>query len=365
MRRREIIAALPAAALFSCAKRASVPLPGAPTLWPGKLVRPWIAAERVTRVTVGLRPFRPQGFRVERESVGNKTVIHNYGHGGGGMTLSWGSAESAVDLIGPLPERVDVLGCGVMGLSTARILQQRGVAVTIYTKATPPETTSNWSGAQWWPTSTHDNDKVSEEFRQSFISIVKRAYRLMQNYVGERHGVEWRPNYFVSDEAFRDTTTLSPTGPLLETQPEFRDLAPGQHSLPWRHLRSFQSMMMEPNRYLRTLLEEFFAAGGRLVRRDLRSLTETPERMVCNCLGLGAREVAGDSTLVPIRGQLVVLLPQAGLDYNLLAGGYYLFPRKDGVLLGGTFDRGVETLMPDPEVTQRILSAHREVAAKI
>ena len=360
-----MITALPAAALYGCAKRTSVPLPAAPSLWPGKLAKPLIAAERVTRVTVGLRPFRPLGFRIERESVGEKTVVHNYGHGGGGMTLSWGSAERAVELLGPLPERVGVLGCGVMGLSTARILQQRGVAVKIYTKAIPPETTSNWSGAQWWPTSTHDNDKVSENYRDTFVAVVKRAYRLMQNYVGDRHGVEWRPNYFVGDEAFRDSLTLSPTGPLVETQPEFRNLGPGQHSLPWRHLRSFQSMMMEPNRYLRTLLEEYFAAGGKLERRDLRSLTETPEQTVFNCLGLGAREVAADSTLVPIRGQLVVLLPQAGLDYNLLAGGYYLFPRKDGVLLGGTFDRGVETLTPDPEVTQRILSAHRDIAAKL
>jgi glycine/D-amino acid oxidase-like deaminating enzyme len=364
MRRRELLTTLPAAGLLGCAKRASVVVPKAAELWPGRLAKPIISAERVTRVTVGLRPFRPQGFRVERETIAEKTVIHNYGHGGGGMTLSWGSAERAVDLLGPLPDRAAVVGCGVMGLSTARILQQRGVSVKIYTKATPPETTSNWSGAQWWPTSTHDGDKVSDEFRQGFIDVVKRAYRLMQNYVGERHGVEWRPNYFVSDEAFRDTTTLSPTGPLLETQPEFRDLGPGQHSLPWRHVRGFQSMMMEPNRYLRALLEEFFLAGGQLERRALNTLTETSEQTIFNCLGLGAREVAGDTTLVPIRGQLVVLLPQADLNYNLLAGGYYLFPRRDGVLLGGTFDRGVETLAADPEITKRILAGHSEVASK-
>lgn len=354
--------------LLGCAKRTRVStaaklISGA--LWPGKLAKPIISQDRVTRVTVGLRPFRPQGFRIEREALGTKFVIHNYGHGGGGMTLSWGSAERAVGLMDAGTDRAAILGCGVMGLSTARLLQQRGVAVTIYTKAVPPETTSNWSGAQWWPTSTHDSDKVSEEFRQTFVGIAKRAYRLMQNYVGERHGVEWRPNYFVSDDPFRDSTTLSPTGPLLETQPEFRDLGPGQHGLPWRHVRSFQSMMMEPNRYLRALLEEFFQAGGKLVRRELHSVTEVPEQTIFNCLGLGAREVVGDSTLLPIRGQLVVMLPQAELNYNLLAGGYYLFPRKDGVLLGGTFDRGVESTAPDAEITARILAGHREIASKL
>lgn len=351
--------------MLGCAKKTRLPVPGPPNLWPGKLVKPLIGAERVTRVTVGLRPFRPQGFRIERESIAGKTVIHNYGHGGGGMTLSWGSAERSVDLLGPLPDKADVLGCGVMGLSTARILQQRGVTVTIYAKSTPPETTSNWSGAQWWPTSTHDSDKVSKDFEQSFISVVKRAYRLMQNYVGARHGVEWRPNYFVSDDPLRDSLSFSPNGPLLDTQPEFRNLGPGEHSLPWRHLRSFQSMMMEPNLYLRALQEEFFVAGGKLERRELRSLTETPGQTVFNCLGLGAREVAGDTSLIPIRGQLVVLLPQPNLDYNLLAGGYYLFPRRDGVLLGGTFDRGVESLAPDPDISKRILAGHGEIATRI
>ncbi len=365
MRRRDALAALPLAGLAACAKKAVAPVPTRAALWPGRLPNPLISAERVTRVTVGLRPYRPQGFRVERENIGGKIVIHNYGHGGGGMTLSWGSAEKAVALLDGSPERVAVLGCGVMGLSAARLLQQRGVPVKIYTKATPPETTSNWSGAQWWPTSTHDDDKVDDAFRQDYIQVVKRAYRLMQNYVGERHGVEWRPNFFVDDNPFRDRLTLSATGPLLETQPEFRDLGPGQHSLPWKYVRHFQSMMMEPNRYLRTLLEEFYLSGGALERRELRSFQDVPEGIVYNCLGLGAREVAGDATLIPIRGQLVVLLPQPDLNYNLLAGGSYLFPRKDGILLGGTFDRGVETTVPDPAITARILAAHQEIAARL
>lgn len=374
MRRRNLFAlgaTAAAAAISSCAKRAPLATPASPTagaapsLFPGRLVRPLVDPSRVTRVTVGLRPYRPQGFRVARQEYGNKLVIHNYGHGGGGMTLSWGSAEIAVQLLDPLPTHAAVLGCGVMGLSTARLLQQRGVAVTIYTKDLPPETTSNWSGAQWWPTSTHDADQVDDAYRRDFVHVTRRAYRLMQNYLGDSHGVTWRPNYFVSDEPFRDSLNLSPQGPLLDTQPQFRDLGPGQHSLPWAHLRSFQSMMIEPNRYLRALLAEFFQAGGKVISRELRSFADNPEPITFNCLGLGARTVAGDTSLLPIRGQLVVLLPQAGLDYNLLTGGYYMFPRQDGVLLGGTFDRGVESLDPDPAITARILAAHQGIAAKV
>ncbi|MGI8481017.1 MAG: FAD-dependent oxidoreductase, partial [Chthoniobacterales bacterium] len=56
--------------------------------------RPRVLAERV-----GLRPFRRSGVRIEAELLGDgRTLIHNYGHGGSGFTLSWGCAEEVFDL---------------------------------------------------------------------------------------------------------------------------------------------------------------------------------------------------------------------------------------------------------------------------
>jgi len=50
---------------------------------------------RVLNERVGLRPFRKSGVRLEREKLpDSRTVIHNYGHGGSGFTLSWGCAEN-------------------------------------------------------------------------------------------------------------------------------------------------------------------------------------------------------------------------------------------------------------------------------
>lgn len=106
----------------------------------------------MTRTTVGLRPFRAAGFVVRAEAAGEKTIVHNYGHGGGGMSLSWGTALQARALaLATQKRQAAVIGCGVIGLSTARVLQDAGFTVTIYARDLPPLTTSNLSGAQWTP----------------------------------------------------------------------------------------------------------------------------------------------------------------------------------------------------------------------
>ena len=72
------------------------------------------------RTTVGLRPYRPDGFVVSAERVGEKLVIHDYGHGGSGMTLCWGTAQMAIELaLYNLGTDAAVIGCGVIGLTTA------------------------------------------------------------------------------------------------------------------------------------------------------------------------------------------------------------------------------------------------------
>ena len=58
-----------------------------------------VSRDRIIREVVGLRPYRDEGFVVAAERLGDKLVVHNYGHGGAGITLSWGTASLAVDLL--------------------------------------------------------------------------------------------------------------------------------------------------------------------------------------------------------------------------------------------------------------------------
>ena len=132
---------------------------------------------RVLRTTVGLRPFRPDGFVVRAESLGEKTLIHDYGHGGSGVSLCWGTAEMSLDLLGDRAvERAAVIGCGAVGLATARLLQRRGVPVTIYTAAQPPNTTTDVSGAFWAPFGLVDVDRLTPEISALIVHAGRIAF---------------------------------------------------------------------------------------------------------------------------------------------------------------------------------------------
>jgi len=324
-----------------------------------------VSADRVIRTVVGLRPFRPSGFLVQAVRLDGKTLIHNYGHGGGGMTMSWGTAHLAADEAQAAgPTRAAVIGCGGVGLATARLLQRRGWDVTIYAKDLPPNTTSNISGAQWSPAESYDADAIAPGFAERFARAARLSHREFQNLVGDYYGVRWVENYVVSTRALR-----GPQGSSLRIEdlyPDARELDRREHPFDAPYVRRFVTMFIEPPIYLNAVLRDFLLAGGKLVVRelpDLQAVASLAEPVVFNCTGLGARTLFGDQELMPIKGQLTVLLPQPEVDYITLTDRLYMFPRRDGILLGGTHERNEWTLEPNAAAAAEILDGHREFFA--
>ena len=324
---------------------------------PLRLPRVKVAADRVIRTVVGLRPFRTSGFRVEREILNGKTLVHNYGHGGSGITLSWGSAHLAIDELASaqgLPERVAVLGTGALGLATARLLQRRGVEVVIYAKALPPDTTSNIAAGQWAPHMVADT--ASEAFQGQFQRAVRFSHRYFQELNPGRFGIRWLANYNLDN--------VGVASALRDLFPEAKTLQPGEHPFPAKEVARFTTMLVETPIYLDAMLRDVRLAGGRIVVRTFRNAEEIgalPEQAIVNCTGLGAGTLFEDEAMVPVRGQMSVLLPQPEIDYIASFGGLYMMPRRDGILLGGSYQRGETSLIPDAEISARILEGHAKM----
>ena len=332
--------------------------------------------DRVIRTTVGLRPHRPSGFVLRAERFGETTVIHNYGHGGAGMSISWGTGRMAAEMALDHDSRAAaVIGCGVVGLTCARQLQRRGFDVTIYAMTVPPNTTSNMSLAGFTPTSgLVDGDLRTPAWDAQFREAAEVSYRQLQLLVGRGYGVSWLRSYALSNNEPRarqdDREPERP--PLLPAhlRTGTTRLGPGEHPFPTRYATQRTQMRIEPTIYLEALVRDFVDFGGRIVIRKFTEPSELvalQESLVVNCTGLGARDLFGDTELVPVKGQLTVLVPQPEVDYGTFGGpgpsrgglGIHMQPRSDGIVLGGTAQRGEWSLEPDQEAMERIVTSHQ------
>ena len=316
---------------------------------------------RVIRTMAGLRPYRRSGFVVRAEQLGEKRLVHNYGHGGSGITMSWGTSKLAAELglqghSGP----VAVLGSGVVGLSTARLVQEAGFPVTIYTAALPPDTTSNVAGGQFHPFGLFKEESVTPEFKTQFTKALDYSWRRFQIMVGDDYGIRWLPTYVETD---------GPDAKLLETFPPInRMLTPAEHPFPWASTLRYDTMYVETGRYLRQMIRDVQIAGGKIEVRKFGTpadIAALPEALVFNCTGLGSRDLFNDQELHPARGQLAILEPQPEVRYAFTGGPGYMFPRPDGIILGGTFELDQWDATPQPATIARIVARHKAFFANL
>lgn len=309
---------------------------------------PRASTDRITSITVCTRPFRAQGPRLDVEELLGKTVVHNYGHGGSGWSLSWGSSAIAAERALASGERqVAVIGCGAIGLTSALLLQRAGARVTIYAKELPPNVRSSLATGLWTPDSRICFEQyATPEFRQLWERMARRSFATYQTLLGlPGEPVEFIDVYFVSDSA--STGRGLPPG---DPRPRFADLqrelsgdliprseefAPGSHSLGARYLRRNALMMFNLTAYTRMLMSDFLAAGGRIEIDDFHTpaeLARVREKTLINATGYGARALFDDASVIPVRGQLARMIPEPQVNYGLIYRDVAFVPRRDGLV---------------------------------
>ncbi len=306
-------------------------------------------ADRLFNITVCLRPFRATGPRLEVEEVAGKRVVHNYGHGGSGWSLSWGSAAMVVPkAMEGGTSSIAVIGCGALGLTAAITAQRAGARVTIYAKERLHQARSARATGTWSPDSRVAlADGAGSGFPALWETMTRTSFRAHQTYLGvPGDPVEWTDRYILNDEnpdLLRERRRLAPPPHFIELQDRVRDLTPrtvlipaGSHPFPTPFVQRNSSVTFNVTDYGHQLINEFQLGGGKIVMREFNSpaeLASLPEPVVINCTGYGARALWKDESVIPVRGQIAWLIPQPEVNYGISYKNTTFLSRRDGIVV--------------------------------
>lgn len=364
-------------------------LPPAPGyIGPLPLVR--ATPDRIVAITVCTRPFRASGPRIEAEKMGRKTIVHNYGHGGTGWSLSWGSSTLALrHVLATRAREIAVIGCGVLGLTSALLAQRAGLKVRLYAKDRPPDVRSTFATGNWSPnsrfcTAEGATPEVANRWEE-MARISFRAYQFMLGLPGDP--VEWRDGYSLPSDPGMPPAPWAddnePAYPNLESRiadlgPHREPLFPGTHPFPYAIVGRYSNLIFNISALTHMLMSDFLLAGGTIETREFDKpgdLMKLREKTIVNCTGYGARALFGDETVTPVRGQIVRLIPQPEVNYGLTYDNFYMLSRRDALILQSQApgDFGNADITPDrvaaentvrilAEITKR-LSANQECMA--
>lgn len=305
--------------------------------------------DRIFDIAVCLRPFRAAGPRLDAERVGNTLVVHNYGHGGSGWSLSWGSSEIAVrKAMSVQPREVAIIGCGILGLTSAILAQRAGAKVTIHAREQLPQTRSARATGAWTPDSRIAlADAAPTGFETLWEEMARTSFKTHRDYLGlPGDPVEWTDFYSVSaDSQPRSSSPPPPTQSLdfadyhrriADLVPRARRLSPEMAPFHGNAVYRSENMIFNISDYGHTLLNDFFAAGGQFKYANFQTpqqIASLGMRAAINCTGYGARALWKDETITPVRGQIARLIPQPGVHYGVSYRQVYVVPRRDGIVV--------------------------------
>jgi len=245
--------------------------------------------------------------------------------------------------------RVIVVGAGVIGLSCAVRLLEAGHRVDVLARDLPLETTSAVAAAIWYPYRAYPAEKVT-----AWGAVTYRELETLSRL--DETGVVMREGTALHRTQQTDPWWVS----AVPTLTRVRAFAP-----PYVDGWTFVTPVLEMPVYLRWLTGRVEALGGVLTRMALNGLPDRAE-VVVDATGLGARLMADDSSVVPVRGQ-VVYVEQVGLERWTLDGHWptYVVPRSRDIVVGGSDEEGDWSRTPDPETAERILERARGLVPEL
>ncbi|CAG8468552.1 4466_t:CDS:2 [Scutellospora calospora] len=209
--------------------------------------------------------------------------------------------------------RVNVIGAGVIGLTSALLLQRNGYQVKILAKHFPGDLsinyTSPWAGAGWLPS------LILEKRLQEFQAVGFKIFWTLSE---------------IPDTGVKKFLLLD----FLESEPKF------ENGECWIKNVVPDVFTINVDKYLHWLLNQFTSAGGKTQRIYINHINELMENnnvdVIVNCTGIGAKTLGGvdDLNVFPSRGQTILACaPHIKKVYNCYGGKEftYVIPRDNDI----------------------------------
>jgi len=333
-----------------------------------KMVPPTFGPSHIGEKILCYRPMKHGMPKLSIESIGSKVIAHNYGHGGSGWTLGPGSAKYVNNLLinsslaKSLADKsipIGIIGAGLVGLFTAYDLIKRGYSnITIYAEKID-SLASNYAGGLLAPVSMDNNHDMQPIIDQIGVDAYRFYDDIAKNKnIDFKQGAHLVPSYFNSRE---DSGLEAYVGKVMKPAKEVL--------LDFGNGTTRQMVAYDDGIYLNTalLMAELhnFINNHRIniALGKVSSFNQLTENFIFNCSGLGAIELAKDTTLVPVQGHLIMLKDQVpeNMNYMILVyfgegktesgqkikRSFYIFPKslpdsapQDIGVIGGTFIEG-------------------------
>ncbi len=253
-----------------------------------------------------------------------------------------------------MSKNIAIIGAGISGMSTAFLLTQKNHRITIYAKAFSPNITSNRAAAFWFPYHIRNDRRGIRWCHISYMYYKKLAKQkdtgisMHQLIKVLRKGVKEEESVWID---------FMPSGSYRvmysnELQP---GIAKGYDII---------VPLIETQIFLPWLQKQLQQSGVELIEKEINNLSELTSSydLVINCSALGAGKLCNDDSVIPVRGQVGLLAPKNNLPIYLdNEKMLYVVPRKDAIIVGGTYEERVETETTEPSTIERILNNAYEI----
>ena len=280
---------------------------------------PLLEQSNLGKKIVCLRPVRRKSPRISLERASDKIIIHNYGHGGAGWSLSYGSAKHTVDkLIKEFPDinrsqKIAIVGAGCMGLLTAYCLIEEGFTKIIIYAESFKNLTSHHAGGLLSFRATYNDPKLNTFITMLAVDTYNFYKRISlkknKDFIG---GAKLIPTYF---EDLQTSELEAFVGKGM--QPAKQVLVKFGKGISHTMIVYDDSIFIDTGKMMDALHKKL-SNKTIMHTQKVTCLSKLSEKFIFNCTGLGSQTLQDDDSLQPITGHLLMLKNQKDRDLNYM-----------------------------------------------